>query len=88
MGVAKPCRDRLILSASTTGRGPTALFRISYTDNNLGNSQSCLAPHGRTCHFSQRLVKSPMTIVSMTIVLVMSLGVMLVTGKIAVAHTD
>lgn len=88
MGVAKPCRHRLILSASAAGRGPTALFRISYTDTNLGSSQSCLAPHGRTCQFSQHLVKSPMTIVLVTIVLVMPVEAVLVTGKTAIVHID
>lgn len=66
MGVAMPHRKRLMVSASATGRGPTALFRTPYTETNLGSSQSCLVPHGRPCQFSQHLVMSLMVLVSVS----------------------
>lgn len=87
MGVAKSCRDRIMVSASAT-RSPTVLFRISYAETNLSSCQSHLAPHVRTCQFSQHLVKSLTVLVSMTIILVMSVVTVLVTGKTAVAHID
>lgn len=66
MGMTKACKDRLMISASATGRGPSALLRTSHADANLGSGQSCPTPHGRTCQFSQHLVMSPMVLVSMT----------------------
>lgn len=66
MGIAKPCKDRLMVSDSAIGRGPTVLLRTPHTKTNLGSGQSCLTPHGRTCQFSQHLVMSLMVFVSMT----------------------